>query len=139
MIRFQLVGVTGTKFDEEVYEVVMPTEDGTIGVFGQHMPLMSAAAPGLISVRRQAGDASDKMEVFSTAGGVIQVDGQTVRFLADEVAAPDEISEADALKALENAQKLATEAKTHIDLAEAQRLVKGYDARLQAVRRRKRR
>ncbi len=46
MFRFQLVALSGKKFDDEVYEVVLPTLDGEIGVLKDHMPLVSVATTG---------------------------------------------------------------------------------------------
>ena len=56
MFHFQLVALSGKKFDEEVYEVVLPTLDGEIGVLQDHMPLVSVAKPGVIMVRRTPKD-----------------------------------------------------------------------------------
>lgn len=57
MVRFQLVSLTGTKFDDDVYEVILPTLEGEIGVLQDHMPLVSVATAGAIMVRRQPRDA----------------------------------------------------------------------------------
>ncbi len=73
MIKFELVTLNGTKFGEEVHEVILPTADGYIAVFPNHMPLVSIAVPGVITVRRKAGDADSKAEYFATNGGVIEI------------------------------------------------------------------
>ncbi len=52
-MKLELVTLTGLKFQEDVYEVILPTATGTIAVFPKHMPLVSLAVPGVISVRRQ--------------------------------------------------------------------------------------
>ncbi len=57
MIHFKLVSLTGIKYDEDVYEVLLPTLDGEIGVLQGHMPLISVAKTGVIAIRRQAKDA----------------------------------------------------------------------------------
>ena len=54
MIRFQLVALSGTKFDGDAYEITLPTLDGEIGVLQNHMPLVSVAKTGVIAVRRDA-------------------------------------------------------------------------------------
>ena len=70
MIKFELVTLAGTKFSKEVYEVVLPTADGYIAIFPSHMPLVSIATPGVISVRHKLGDPEEKLEYFATNGGV---------------------------------------------------------------------
>jgi F0F1-type ATP synthase epsilon subunit len=77
-MQFQLLSSKGLKYDGEAYEVIVPTLDGTIAVFANHMPLISAAAPGVVSVRKKAGDSDADMENYAVAGGALQVDGQTV-------------------------------------------------------------
>src|SRR5579864_8954840 len=92
-MRFQLVSSQGTKYDDEAYEVLVPTQAGTIGIFQDHMPLISAAQAGVLSVRKKVGNSDDDMEHFAINGGVVEVDGKTVRFMADDVTATDEVSE----------------------------------------------
>ncbi|MEI9913965.1 MAG: hypothetical protein WDN66_03100 [Candidatus Saccharibacteria bacterium] len=52
MFRFQLVSISGSKFDDDVYEVVLPTLDGQIGVLAHHMPLVSVVTNGVVMVRK---------------------------------------------------------------------------------------
>lgn len=138
MIRFQLVSVSGVKFDGEVYEALIPTQAGTIAVFTDHMPLISAAGPGVLSIRKKASDNDSEMEHFAIAGGVAQVDGKTVRFLADDVTTPDEVSEQEAEAALARAQQLMSSAQSQVAIDEAQRLLRHSGARLQIAKIKKR-
>lgn len=130
MIRFQLVALSGTKFDEDVYEVVLPTLDGEIGVLQDHMPLVSVASNGVIAVRRDSKDSDSQREYFATNGGVIEVSGNTLRVLVDEADAADDISEAEAQAAVERAQKMMAEAKDQVSLEHAQHLVDRSSVRL---------
>lgn len=140
MIRFELVTLEGTKFGEEVYEVILPTADGYIAVFPEHMPLVSIASPGVISVRRKAGDPDSKLEYFATNGGVIEISDNVVRVLVDAADREDEINEAEAQKAFEHAQQLAKEASDQLSLEHAQSLMDRHAVRLHVagLRRRKR-
>jgi ATP synthase F1 epsilon subunit len=138
MIHFQLVSSSGTKSDDEAYEVLVPTKDGTIALFEDHMPLISAGAPGVINVRRKASDADSAMESFAVSGGVVQIDGKTVQFVSDEVNTSDEISEAEAEAAHKRAGELMAKATTHIELHEAKRSLSHSSARLQVARLKKR-
>ena len=51
MIHLKLVTLSGVKFDGDVHEVVLPTMTGQIGVLTDHMPLISAATAGIISIK----------------------------------------------------------------------------------------
>lgn len=133
MIRFELVTLDGVKFGEEVTEVLLPTMDGQIGVFQDHMPLISVVTNGVISIRHKSSDPDDFMDHFAVHGGVVEVAGNTLRVLVDEADHADEISEAEAQKAYELAQKMKTEAKDQVSLEHAQSLIDRSAVRLQVA------
>jgi F-type H+-transporting ATPase subunit epsilon len=133
VFRFQLVSISGKKFDDDVYEVVLPTLDGEIGVLEQHMPLISVATTGAIAVRRSSKDSDAQREYFATNGGVIEIENNTVRVLVDEADHADDINEAEVKKALERAQKMKAEAKDQVSLEHAQTLVDRQSVRLQVA------
>jgi F-type H+-transporting ATPase subunit epsilon len=139
VLRFQLVTLQGTKLDEEVYEVSLPTPDGEIGVFTNHAPLVSVASAGIITVKRGQNDPESKWEYYATAGGVIEIVEGIVRVLVDEADREDEINEKEAQKAFEKAQSIKADAKDQVTLAEAQDLIDRQAVRLQvaSLRRRK--
>jgi F-type H+-transporting ATPase subunit epsilon len=139
MIRCQLVTLDGVKFDEEVYEVLLPTLDGDIGVLTGHMPLISVAKTGIISIRRKAGDPDDFMEQYVTHGGVIEVADNMLRVLVDEADHADEINEQEAQKAYELAQKMKAEAKDQVSLDHAQSVIDRQAVRLKVADLRRRR
>lgn len=141
MVHFQLVSLSGTQFDEDVYEVVLPTLDGEIGVLNDHMPLVSVATTGAIAVRRQQKDSDNQREFFAINGGVIEVSENQLRVLVDDADNAEEINESEAQKALERAKKLKAEAKDEVSLEHAQQLVDRHQVRLSVAtlkRRRKR-
>lgn len=133
MFHFQLVSISGKKFDEDVYEVILPTLDGEIGVLKDHMPLVSVATTGAIAVRRNPKDSDAQREYFATNGGVVEVSDNTLRVLVDEADRADDINEAEVQKALERAQKMKAEAKDEISLEHAQALVDRHNVRLQVA------
>ena len=138
MIHFELVSLTGTKYDDEAYEVLVPARGGTVAIFEDHMPLISAAHPGVLSVRKKAGDPDSELENFAINGGVVHVDGKTVRFIADDITAPDELSEQEAAAALKRAEELVKSAGSQTALEEAQHLLRHSSAKLHVARLKKR-
>ena len=133
MIHFQLVSLSGKKFDEDVYEVILPTLEGEIGVLQDHMPLVSVATTGMIAVRRDPKDSDAQREYFATNGGAIEISTNTIRVLVDEADHADELNEAEVQKALERAQKMKAEAKDEVSLEHAQTLVDRQAVRLQVA------
>lgn len=133
MIHFQLVALTGTKFDGDAYEVVLPTLDGEIGVLKDHMPLVSVATDGVIAVRKESRDADRDREYFAISGGVIEVSNNKLRVLVDEADNADNINEAEAAAAMERAKQLKSEATDEVSLEHAQQLVDRSAVRLQVA------
>jgi F-type H+-transporting ATPase subunit epsilon len=133
MFHFQLVALSGTKFDDDVYEVILPTLDGQIGVLAHHMPLISVATNGAIIVRRKAQDADNNREYFATNGGVVDVANNTLRVLVDEADHADEINESEAQAAMERAKRMKAEAKDEVSLEQAQAMIDRQSVRLQVA------
>ncbi|HUB93353.1 MAG TPA: ATP synthase F1 subunit epsilon [Verrucomicrobiae bacterium] len=133
MIHFQLVALTGTKFDGEAYEIVLPTLDGEIGVLQDHMPLVSVATTGVIAVRKEPRDADRDREYFAISGGVIEVSDNTLRVLVDEADNAADINESEAQAAHERAKRLKAEAKDEVSLEHAEQLVDRTAVRLQVA------
>jgi F-type H+-transporting ATPase subunit epsilon len=138
MIHFELVSPRGLKFKGDVYEVLIPTQAGTIAVFEDHMPLLSAGIGGVIGVRKKAEDPDREMEHFAVNGGVLEVDGKNLSFLSDEVTTSGEISEQEAEAALARAQELMAGASTQLAIHEAKRLLHHSSAKLHLSRLKKR-
>lgn len=141
MIHFELVTLDGVKFNQEVYEVQLPTPDGYIGVFKHHSPLVSLASHGIISIRHKAGEPDDLQELIATNGGVIEIIDNAVRVLVDEADLAHEINEKEIQAAHERALKMRAEAKDQISLDHAQGLIDRSAVRLKvaSLRRHKRR
>ena len=134
MIHFELVSTAGTKFEGDVYEVLVPAQGGTIAVFQDHMPLISAAQPGVVSIRKKSSDKDDDMENFAVNGGIMEVDGKNLRFIADDISAAEEISEKEAEAALARAEELVAGAGSQVALAEAHRMLHHSRAQLNVSR-----
>jgi ATP synthase F1 epsilon subunit len=130
VIHFQLAGPTGNKYEGDVYEVVLPALGGAMAVFEDHMPVIGAASGGVISVRVKPGDKDDDMKHFAVSGGVIDVDGKTIRFLSDEVTSSDEVNEKEAEAALAHAEDLVANAGNRSALHEARRALHHSNAQL---------
>ncbi len=133
MFEFQLIALNGQKFTGQVHEVLLPTLEGEIGVFEGHMPLVSVADYGVISVRVKPTDRDDMMALFAISGGVIEVENNTLRVLVDAAESADEINEDEAQKAFELAQKMKSEATDQISLDQAQSLIDRHAVRLQVA------
>jgi len=132
--HFQLVSASGVKYDGEAYEVLVPTKDGVVAVFEGHMPLLSAGEPGVLSVRKKAGDSDQELQDFAVYGGVLQADGANARFVTEDVTAAGEVSEQESRDALERAKKLVESAGSREALHEARAVIHQHEVRLNLAR-----
>lgn len=137
-MKFQLITLTGPKFDEDVAEVSLPTASGQIAILPHHEPLVSLAVPGVITVRHKMSDPDHKLDHFATEGGIIEVTREGVRILVDEAAHAAEIHEGEAQKALERALQMRDKAKDKVELDKAQQLIDRAQVRLHVASLRRR-
>lgn len=130
---FKLITLEGTKIDEKVYEVILPTTSGEISVFPSHEPLVTIARAGAIAVRYKQTDDDDQLEYFAISGGVIEIDQTSVRVLVDEAEHGEDIVEAESQAALERAVKMRDEATDQVELEKAHQLVDRHAVRLKVA------
>ncbi len=132
-MNFQLVTLLGTKVDQDVYEVMLPTAAGEIAVFPGHEPLVSIAVPGAIAVRRAKGDPDSQLDYFAISGGVIEVSTTALKVLVDEAESGEDIIEAETKAALERAIAMRDNAKNQVELEKAHQLVDRHAVRLKVA------
>ena len=138
-MTFELLTPEGIKFHQEVYEVILPTAQGQIAVLPYHVPLVSLATPGVISIRHTQNEPDAQLEHVATSGGLIEINGQQVRLLADTAERADDIDEMRAQEALERARELQKTAADRVSLADATALIERNLARLKVTELRRRR
>lgn len=133
-ISFEVITPEGLKFQEDVYQVSLPTRDGYIGILPSHIPLITLIVPGIITIDRHRGlDEFEKRERLATAGGFCDVDGKRVRLLADTAERAEDIDEEKAKQALEQAHTMRREAKDALTLEQAVRFISEETARLKVL------
>jgi F-type H+-transporting ATPase subunit epsilon len=134
MLHLKLVTLSGIKFEGDVYEVILPTLDGEIGVLQNHMPLISVATAGVVVVKKNRTDSDNQRELFAISGGVIEIEHNQLRVIVDEADHADNINEAEAEAAHERAQAMKAEAKDQVSLEHAQQIVDRTAARLDVAK-----
>lgn len=135
-MKFELLTLTGTKYNGEAREVHVLTASGEIGVLPHHEDLTTIVLPGPVTITTDKG-----VEHLACFGGMLQVAGDTVRLLADEAEHSDELIHEEIEAAMRHAQELLANSKSKHELHHAQTLVDRQSVRLQVagMRRRKRR
>ncbi len=119
MLNFDLITPEKVAISQEVYEVILPTENGQIAVLPGHIPLVTVLKPGVISIRRQKGDPDDKLEHLATSGGFAEVTSASIKVMADTADRADDISELKIQEAKEEAKQQVAAARDDISYADA--------------------
>lgn len=132
-MKLELITLLGIKVDRDVYEVIIPTLDGEIGVFPGHEPIVGVVKPGAIVVRYGKSDGDSKLDYFAVSGGIIEVDQKRVRVLVDEAENGADIIETESKTALERALKLQQTATDQVGLEKAHELVDRHAVRLKVA------
>lgn len=137
-MRVELVSLEGIRYSEEAYALMLNTLSGHITILPGHEPYMGVVTPGVISIRRKKDDPDAKLEHYAAWGGVLEVTSDTARVLVDEATHGDDISEAEAQKAHQEALDLKAKASSQVELDKAQALVDRQAVRLEVARIRRR-
>ncbi len=138
-MHLELVTLRGKKLDQAIYEVTIPTLNGSIAIFPSHESLVTIAVPGALAVRHEKNDSDDQLEYFAISGGVVEVSHERVRILVDEAEHGDDITEAESQAALERALHLRENAKSQVELEKAAELIDRHGVRLKVAGLRRRR
>ena len=102
--------------EEEIYSgrVAMLSATGTIGELGilpGHAPLLTGLRPGPIKLRDENGED----DVFYASGGYLEIQPGIVTVLADTALRADDIDEAAAIEARQEAERALSDAAAELD------------------------
>jgi F-type H+-transporting ATPase subunit epsilon len=103
-IRCEIVSQDRMVFEGDVDIVIAPSTKGEMGILPNHAPLIADLGFGVIKVRYQG-----KEEIFTVAGGIIEVQPAVVTILADAAENVMEIDIARANAARERAEQYLVE------------------------------
>lgn len=129
-IHVDVVSAEAEIFSGEAEFVVLPGEAGELGIYPRHTPLITRIRPG--AVRIKLPDQSTQEFVF-VAGGLLEVQPDSVTVLADTAIRGADLDEAKALEAKKQAEEALTNRESKIDYAAAQAELAVAIAQLAAI------
>ena len=112
--------------------VSMVSATGTVGELGilpGHAPLLTGVRPGPVRLRMENGSE----DVFFASGGFLEVQPGVVTILADTALRADDLDEAAALQAKEQAERTLSERGADIDQAQVQAIIADAVAQLRLL------
>jgi F-type H+-transporting ATPase subunit epsilon len=111
--------------------VTLPGSEGEMGIYPQHVPLMTQLAPGEVIVRK------DGQDIFLAVGeGFVEITGDHVAILTDMAIKADSIDEAKAEEARRRAEARLAEHINDEDAAIVSAALANAVAQLNVKRRR---
>jgi F-type H+-transporting ATPase subunit epsilon len=111
-LKLEIVTPTGTVYSEDVEMVTLPGVAGQMGVYPQHVPLITQMVPGEMIVRK------DGRDLFVATGeGLIEITATRVAVLTDLAVPADRIDEAKAEEARQRAEARLREKLSSEELA----------------------
>jgi len=111
--------------------VVVPGEQGELGIYPRHAPLLTRIKPG--SVRIKLADKQGEEALIYVSGGILEVQPNVVTVLADTAIRGADLDEARALEAKRAAEEAMKNRTSDVDYAQAQAELIEAVAQLQAI------
>ncbi len=111
--------------------VVVPGEQGELGIYPRHAPLLTRIKPG--SVRIKLADKQGEETLIYVSGGILEVQPGVVTVLADTAVRGADLDEARALEAKRAAEEAIKNRSAEMDLAKAQAELAEAVAQIHAI------
>ena len=129
-LQVNVVSAEESIFSGRARFVVLPGENGELGIYPRHLPLITRIHPGSVRIRMEDG----KEEFVFVAGGILEVQPDCVTVLSDTAIRGKDLDEEKANTAKRQAEEALKNAKTGFDVAMAQSELAVMAAQIAALR-----
>ena len=130
-IHADVVSAEESILSGEAEFVVLPGEEGGLGIYPRHTPLITRIKPG--SVRIKVPDQAEE-ELMFVAGGVLEVQLGVITALADTAIRGHGLDEAKALEAQQRAREVMQNRTSQMEYAKAMAELAEAAAQIAAIR-----
>jgi F-type H+-transporting ATPase subunit epsilon len=132
-LKLEIVTPEAVTFSADVEMVTLPGVEGEMGIYPQHVPLMTQIAPGELLVRK-----GGQEQLLAVGEGFVEITGESVSVLTDMAIAADNIDEAQAEEARRRAEARLAEKVSTEDEAAIRAALANSVAQLNVKRRQRR-
>ena len=98
-LRLEIITPEAVVYSEDVDMVTLPAVEGQLGIYPQHIRLMTQMVPGEMIVRKNGHD-----DLLAVGEGLIEITGASVSIVTDMAVAADKIDEAKVEEARQRAE-----------------------------------
>ena len=125
-LKLEIVTPTATVYSEDVELVTLPGTEGQMGIFPEHVRLITQLAPGELIVHKNGQD-----EFLAVGEGVVEITNERVSIVTDMAVAAENIDEARAEEARQRAaarlgEKLSSQEVASVNAALARSVAQLY-------------
>jgi F-type H+-transporting ATPase subunit epsilon len=131
-LKLEIVTPEKTAYSEDVEMVTLPGSEGELGVYPNHVPLLTTLNPGELRVLK-----GGKESFLAIGEGFVEITGSTVSVLTDMALEPAVIDESAAEAAVARAQAAMKEDLGKEEVAAVQASLQKALAQLHVKRRRR--
>jgi F-type H+-transporting ATPase subunit epsilon len=129
-LKLEIVTPDAKVFSDDVDMVTLPGVEGEMGIYPQHVPLMTQLAAGEIIVRQ-----GDDEFFLAVGDGFVEITGDRVSVLTDMAIKAENIDEVKAQEAIQRAEARLTEKLSDEETATVQAALAHSLAQLKVKRR----
>jgi F-type H+-transporting ATPase subunit epsilon len=130
LVRCEIVSAERSIFSDGVRMVVVSCTQGDVGILPGHAPLLCQLDPGPVRVI----DRNSEEILFHVSSGFLEVQPNIVTILADEITRAEDVDEAAAQEAIEEAKRDFANQRAEIDYAAVIETISHYSAQLRTLR-----
>ncbi|HMJ92112.1 MAG TPA: ATP synthase F1 subunit epsilon [Candidatus Acidoferrum sp.] len=103
-LKLEIVTPEGVSYSEDVEMVTLPGSEGEMGIYPNHIPLLTQVVAGEVTARRSGRD-----EWLAVGDGFVEITGNRVAILTDMALKAENIDEAKAEEARKRAESRLAE------------------------------
>ena len=129
--RLDIVSAEREVFSGPVEMVYAPASEGVVGITPRHTALITTLKPGEVRAIHEGG----QEESFYVSGGILEIQPHVITVLSDTALRAEDVDEAAALAAKEQAEQVLQDHQADIDYAMARAQLAEAAAQLQAIQR----
>jgi F-type H+-transporting ATPase subunit epsilon len=129
-IRLDIVSAERELFSGDCEAVFAPGVMGELGILPRHSPLVTRLKPGAVRAKLDGG----AEESFYVSGGILEVQPHVVTVLSDTGQRAEDLDEAAAIEAKEQAERMLSDRQSDVDEARARAELAQAMAQIEAIR-----
>ncbi len=129
-LQVNVVSAEEMVFSGRARFVALPGENGELGIYPRHTPLITRIKPGSVRIQMEDG----REEFVFVAGGILEIQPDVVTVLSDTAIRGKDLDEEKANQAKRAAEEALKNAKTDFDVALAQSELAVMAAQIAALR-----